>query len=414
MVRHFFRKKFLVGAIALSSLIPAASLHSQDSGDLFWMRVKANDSFSRSVVANTGAAIEFIGEDFVTVTATAQEKQALEKLGWVDVAFPLGEATLSFPPGDSKYHDYAEMKTELEKLAQSAPEIVTLFSIGKSLEGRDILGVRLTQSLQTAPQKPGVIFMGGHHAREHLSVEMPLRLAQRLVAEYKAGNARVQGLINSRDIHIIPAINPDGLEFDISGDRYKFWRKNRRPNGNGTFGVDLNRNYGFQWGTGGSSRDPRSDTFMGPQPFSEPETQAVKNYIETHTNLTVLLSYHTFSQLILYPWGHTNDPIAVVRDRQVYEKMAQKMATWNGYTPQQSSDLYIASGDTTDWSYGVQKIFSFTFELDPRGGWDMGGFYPGDEIIESVVDKNYEPALYLMEFSDNPYRVLDTHPLSQL
>ena len=88
-----------------------------------------------------------------------------------------------------------------------------------------------------------------------------------------------------------------------------------------------------------------------------------------------------------------------------FEKMAQKMSTWNKYKPEQSSDLYIASGDTTDWAYGEHKIFAFTFELDPTSMFD-GGFYPGQAKIPVVFNKNIEPCLYMMELADNPYRTL--------
>ncbi|MFN8790790.1 MAG: M14 family metallopeptidase [Bdellovibrionales bacterium] len=248
--------------------------------------------------------------------------------------------------------------------------------------------------------------MGGHHAREHLSVETPLRLTEWILDQYQKGDSRIVELLQNREIHIWPAVNPDGLEYDISGNDYKMWRKNRTRNSDGTFGVDLNRNYSFKWGTGGSSSNPRSDTYKGPTPFSEPETQAVKKYVESMKSLKVLLSFHTFSELILYPWGHTRSAVDKSQDRLVYTKMAEKMASWNNYKPMQASELYIASGDTTDWAYGERGIFSFTFELDPSEQWN-GGFYPGDEIIQNVVDKNKEPFLYLIDYADNPYRVLE-------
>ena len=232
--------------------------------------------------------------------------------------------------------------------------------------------------------------------------------AQYLVEQYRAGNPRIVGLINSRDIHIIPVVNPDGMEYDIKDGTYKMWRKNRTRNANGTFGVDLNRNYGFQWGTGGSSSDPNSETYKGTAPFSEIESRAIKNYVEAHTNITILLTLHSFSKLILYPWGHKYNPIETGADHQVHSVMARKMAEWNGYEPEQSSELYIASGDTTDWSYGVHKIISFTFELDPaNNGVGGGGFYPGPGVIQPVFQKNIEPFLYLINYADNPYRVLD-------
>ena len=235
---------------------------------------------------------------------------------------------------------------------------------------------------------------------------MQFRLLQWLLAEYQKGNSRIVSLINAREIHFIPAVNPDGLEYDIKGNEYQMWRKNRKRNSNGSYGVDLNRNYGFDWGKGGSSSNPNSDTYMGTTPFSEPETQSIKNYVESLSRVKILLSYHTYSSLILYPWGGRNERIEDNRDYQTFTKMASKMAAWTGYTPEQSSELYIATGDTCDWAYGERGIFAFTFELDPRDGWGSDGFYPGDEIIASVVDKNKEPLLYMVDLADDPHRAL--------
>ncbi len=146
---------------------------------------------------------------------------------------------------------------------------------------------------------------------------------------------------------------------------------------------------------------------MGPAPFSEPETKSIRDFVEKTTNATVLLSFHTFSELILYPWGGKYDPVADAKDHSVFETMAKQMATWNGYTPQQASDLYIASGDTVDWAYGEHKIFGFTFELDPSSIWD-GGFYPGQKVIPGVFAKNWQACLYMIGLADNPYRAIET------
>lgn len=399
------KARIAIAALVISCFAsPARTLDT----NLYWMKIRATDKFQRSVVANTGVAIEAIREDFVTATGTLEEKAAIEKLGWLETSFVLTES-MAFPPEDAAYHDYTELTQKIQELQRTYPRQLQVNSIGKTVEGRDIWGLRISGDLANADRLPGVIYMGGHHAREHLSVELPLYYAGYFLSEYAKGNPRIVALMNGRDIHIIPAVNPDGLEYDIASGNYKLWRKNRTRNANGTYGVDLNRNYSYQWGTGGSSSNPASDTFKGPTPFSEPETQAIKNYVETHQNITILLSFHTFSKLILYPWGHKNGSIDVTRDYQVHKVMAEKMAEWNHYEPQQSSDLYIASGDTTDWSYGDQKIISFTFELDPAGGGWGGsdGFYPGADIIPAVQQKNLEPILYLLEYADNPYRVLD-------
>ena len=93
--------------------------------------------------------------------------------------------------------------------------------------------------------------------------------------------------------------------------------------------------------------------------------------------------------------------------------MARQMATWNRYKPQQASDLYIASGDTTDWAYGTHGIYAFTFELSPKSNWD-GGFYPGQGVIDRVFNDNLRPILYMLDIADDPNRAVTTQPSSWL
>jgi carboxypeptidase T len=414
MPNKFDRSRILYALILLLSfaMISATPVENAQSHQYYWLKIKATDKFQRSVIADDGIAIEIVKDDYVIAYGSDKEKQKMEARGLLIAAsnlkFEKEFSGLDFPKEDEIYHNYAELTSELNKLASENPDILELSVIGKTVENRDIFAVRINTDHANAQNKPALIVMGGHHAREHLSVEMPLKFINYLVTNFRNNDERVKSLIETRDIHIIPAVNPDGLEYDISGSSYRMWRKNRSKASGSAFGVDLNRNYDFQWGTGGSSSSPSSDTYMGPRPFSEPETQAIKKYVEEHTNITVLLSFHSFSKLILYPWGHKYSGIEIGNDKVVHQKMAEKMSTWNGYTPQQSSELYIASGDTTDWSYGVHKIISFTFELDPsNSGFGGDGFYPGPTAIESSFNKNIEPLLYLLDYSDNPYRVLN-------
>lgn len=378
----------------------------------YWMKIAASNKQTRTQIANTGVSIETVKDDYVIAYGSETELAAIKKLGLLQASSDLSKESINrpqdFPSQDQAYHNYAELTDELHQMAQANSNIMQLTSLAKTIEGRDIWAVRITNDFSKADTKPASIFMGGHHAREHLSIEVPFLFIKYLLDQYRAGNNRIVNLINSRDIHIIPMVNPDGAEYDISDNSYKMWRKNRGHNKDGSYGVDLNRNYGYQWGTGGSSSNTNSETYMGPQPFSEIETQTIKNYIDQHTNITTLLTFHTYSELILYPWGHKYDSISDSRDFSVYKTMAQKMAEWNGYTPEQSSELYIASGDTTDWAYGVHKIFSFTFELDPSDSvWGGGGFYPGASVIGPVFQKNLEPCLYLLDYADNPYRTIN-------
>lgn len=395
------------------ALLLVATDTQASSESHYWMKFKAKNKIERSKIADLGVSIESVIEDSIVAIGTEENLAEAKKTGLLDIYFKHDLRMMDFPPDDSNFHNYGELSLELQNLASQHPQILKLSSLGKSLEGREM--PLLTFSIDDQDQsRPAVFFMGGHHAREHISVETPLLLAQYLAQEYASGNPRIVDLINKHTIYIAPLINPDGAEFDIATGAYKLWRKNRKANGGSSYGVDLNRNYGFHWGEGGASTNPRDETYRGTAAFSEPETQNVKSFFESHRNITIGLSFHTFSELILYPWGHSYDPISNSRDFLVHKTMAETMARWNGYTPQQSSDLYIASGDTTDWAYGQLGVFSFTFELDPKSSsFNPGaGFYPGQKFIEPVFRKNLEPCLYLIEKSSNPYQVLDHKSLA--
>jgi carboxypeptidase T len=371
-------------------------------------QLSAKNKFERSAIANLGYSIEGADDESVTVYGDADDHAQLQATGQLLSTQTMPPLTMfDFPGRDENFHNYDELKTKLDTWAQQYPDLLQLKSLGTSLEGREIFHVVLADQTESSLEKrPAIAFLGGHHAREHLSVELPLGLIEHLLTQYKNENPRIVRLLKSRVLHFVPSVNPDGAAHDVADGQYRHWRKNRR-NMPEAVGVDLNRNYNFAWGTTGTSKSPHSDVFCGPTPFSEPETQAVKNFIESHSAISILVSFHTFSELILYPWGHTYDPIPHSRDHLVHKTLAETMAQWNGYKPQQSSDLYTASGDTTDWSYGVHGIISFTFELDPRSNL-QGGFYPGQAYIPRVLEKNLEPVLYLAELADNPYRVLNT------
>lgn len=396
-------------ALLLTLLLPALG-HSHGLPDpgQHWAGVRAKDKFERTRLAGLGFSIENVKSDMAYGFGAPEIIEKVKKAGFeVTAHFPASEIrAFDFPAGDAIYHNYSEMVAEIDSLVARFPGLAHKFTIGRSLEGREIVGIRLSPHAEDGLKPtalPGFVLMGGHHAREHLSMELPLLLAKHMLENRDGNSLR---LLDTRDIFIIPMVNPDGAEFDVSTGSYQMWRKNRnRNNGNRCAGVDLNRNYGFRWGTGGSSNQPCSDTFMGPSAFSEPETQAMKAFVEGHPNIKVLLTLHSYSELILYPWGHTYDGVQNATHKAAFEKMGSTMAGWNGYTSQQSSDLYITSGDTVDWAYGALGIFAFTFELSPSGGgFGGGGFYPGPSAIATTFQANLRPFLYLMDLADDPLR----------
>ncbi len=368
----------------------------------------------RSAIARTGAGIEEEGANHVLVRATAPEVQAIRKLGYTATAVDTRVAPQVFPGADANYHDYAEMSAEIQNVANANPSIVSpRFSIGNSYEGRAIWAVKVSDNVGVDENEPEVLFIGLHHAREHLTVEMTLYILHLLVDNYGT-DTRITNIVNTREIYIVFNINPDGGEYDIATGSYRSWRKNRQPNaGSSNVGTDLNRNYGYRWGCcGGSSGTTSSETYRGASAFSAPETQRVRDFINSRViggvqQIKTSITFHTYGELVLWPYGYTFTDVPsdmTVDDHNVFVSIGQTMAGSNGYTPQQASDLYITDGTIDDWAYATHKIFIYTFEMYPTGS--SPGFYPPDEAIVAQTTRNREAVLYIAEQADCVYRVI--------
>src|SRR3989338_8883179 len=164
-------------------------------------------------------------------------------------------------------------------MAAASPAVSSLFSIGKTVEGRDIWCLRVNANAkgETPSSKPCAFFLGNIHAREHLANEVPLLLAAWLL-EHR-NDAEVKKYISSLDIYVVPMGNPDGAEYDIKTGNYQYYRKNMAKNAGGSRGVDLNRNFDSWWCEAGASDYPGADTYCGPKAFSEPESQHIKRFM---------------------------------------------------------------------------------------------------------------------------------------
>lgn len=392
----------------LRAPVQAASPAPAGSGleDRYWITVRAADKYERTKLLEAGLSIEEIRPGSVSGVIHKNSLPLLAEKGFVvenrkTLSQYIKEDLKDFPAADAAYNNYKEATDILKSIAAKNSDIASLFSLGKTIEGREIWTLRVNTSARgEAPSaKPGAFYVGTHHAREHLATEVPLLFAVWLLDN--RNDPEIKKYIETLDIYITPILNPDGLEYDIRTGRYQLHRKNTRINADKSVGVDLNRNYDSWWCTAGASSYPGSDTYCGTAPFSEPETQAVKRFVEARKNLKTLMSYHSFSDLILYPWGGKDAPVEDERDRKVFIKMAGEMAAATGYTPQLSSDLYVATGDTADWAYKTGKIFAFTTELEG------GTFYPGSGIIARTVKNNVKAAVYMLSVSADPYKVIN-------
>jgi carboxypeptidase T len=327
-------------------------------------------------------------------------------------------AAADFPAKDAKYHNFTEMADEIHAVETAHPDIVKVFSIGKSYQGRDIWAAKISDNVATDEAEPEILFDALHHAREHLTVEQALYLFHLLVDGYGADSA-ITDLVDTREIFIIFAVNPDGFAYDLtctgsSHPPYCAWRKNRQPNARtSAIGTDLNRNYAYHFGCcGGSSGSPSSILYRGPRSFSAPETRAFRDFVLSRVvggiqQIRAHITFHTNGQLILWPYGYTKSDIPIdmtALDHQVFVKMGRSMAALNGYKAEQSSDLYITDGDQIDWLYGSQRIFSFTWELyPPETATVWGDHYPPDETIATQTARNKSALLYFLTVGGCPY-----------
>jgi carboxypeptidase T len=373
------------------------------------------DVETRSRVAATGALILEVGHDYILVEATPQEAKAIGRFGLAIAAPTDAQASLlAFPPADSAYHDYNEMVAVLNQAAADHPAIFQLFSLGSSYEGRQIWAGKISDNVASDEAEPEVLFTHHQHAREHLTVEQALYTLRILTDEY-GGTQQITDLVNSREVWMVFDMNPDGGEYDIATGSYRSWRKNRQPNSGSSYvGTDLNRNWDYRWGCcGGSSGSTSSDTYRGPSAFSAPETQRVRDFVNSRViggeqQITVAIDFHSYSELILWPYGYTYTDVPAdmsPTDHSAMVAMAQAMAATNGYTPEQASDLYITDGTINDWLYGAHGILNYTFEMYPKTS-SQGGFYPPDEVIPAETARNREAILYLLQQAACPTAVV--------
>jgi carboxypeptidase T len=298
------------------------------------------------------------------------------------------------------FHSYLELEADLMALEAAYPHLARVVDIGDTLESRNIYALKISDNVSLDENEAEVFFVGCHHAREWISVEIPYLLGKYLVENYES-NRVIKSLVNRSEIWIVPLLNPDGLEYSIH--TYRYWRKNRRDNGNGSFGVDLNRNYGYKWGydNQGSSSNSFDEVYRGPSAFSEPETQVVRDFFQQR-KIQALITYHSYSQVIMYPWGYTRSPTS--KDellKEVAAEMSERIKAVNGNIyryGRAGGTLYLTNGDTTDWSFGAYRIPSYTIELPPIDIFH-GGFFNAEHEISAIFEENLPAALYLIKWS---------------
>ncbi|XP_031621115.1 carboxypeptidase B-like [Contarinia nasturtii] len=263
------------------------------------------------------------------------------------------------------YYSFDDILLFLDKLVEKYPNLCSLETIGYSHENRPLKVLKISNGNSG---NKAIWIDGGIHAREWISPASVTYIVNDLVENWNNQPAYIQNV----NWYVLPVHNPDGYEYTRKSDR--MWRKNRSKNNNNhCLGVDLNRNYGYKWGGKGTSSNPCSEIYAGSGPFSEPESTAVKNFVETsEENFDAFLTFHSYGQWILYPWGYENHIPTEDRDdldsagRQAAKSM--KAVDKQVYTVGNSADLlYAAAGGSDDWGKSVGIKYSYTIELRDKG-----------------------------------------------
>ena len=332
---------------------------------------------------------------------------------------PLAGQTTGIP-GYPCYRTVAEVYAAADTLAADYPDLVQLVDIGDSWEktqnpnaGWDIEVLVLANRNTPSVPKSDAFFMSGIHAREWAPVEMNLRLAEYLLTNYET-NADVKWLLDYNRVHLVLSTNPDGRLQDEANLNWE-WRKNTNNNyctggtGQNGRGADLNRNYPYMW-VGSSYQCDQ--TYSGPSAGSEPETVAITNYVASVfpdqkgpnpsdpvnelTATGMFIDLHSYSRLVLWPWGYTYDSAPNDASLRV---MSYKFAYYNGHDPQKSTELYPTNGSTDDWAYGELGVPGFCFEVGDT-------FHQSCSVFNNDISPNNIKALVrAIKIARRPYRL---------
>lgn len=349
----------------------------------FWTEVRINGPVDIMVPPGKQeqleADLELKGISYEIMIPDVQKLIELEKVAAPSKGAPNTKHAMTW----DDYHTLEDMYTYLDYLEETF-DFVSTEVIGQSYEGRDMRVVKVCRG--GCGDKKAVWIDGGIHAREWVSPAAVTWMLMELVENDAAHADLTEGL----DWYFLASANPDGYAF--SRDHNRMWRKTRSDNGGILHckGVDANRNWGFHWNEGGSSNDKCSDTYHGPSAFSEVENVAVSNYLLTvKDSLIFYNSIHSYSQLILLPWGfQQNTPDDYQEMYELALKGGDALTAVHGKTYETGCIpcmLYIASGSSTDWAHGEAGI-GFTTSMELRDTGNYGFILPAEQIIPTAEE----------------------------
>jgi murein tripeptide amidase MpaA len=348
------------------------------------------DQLSKYASKNGLDNLDIHGIDYSDNSVVLQpNKQFMDFLNKNNIDY-ITRANLNERANISDYLRPDEIVEKLSALAENNPAITKFIEVGKTHQNRPIVGVEITKDFNI--DKPVISFNGMHHARELMTAEVTLSIAEKLVQDYNENNEEVINFLETFKIVVVPQVNPDGNA--IVHDRDSFWRKNARVNESGrVFGVDLNRNYPVDWDLcNGSSGRSSSQTYRGETPASEPETQAMIRFFDNYQPVANI-SYHAYSELIIYPFGckrTENTATKLFHDiaNEMNAVITNDRGKLNRYRVGTAPKLlYEADGTDLDTHWKNYGTISYTIELNSS----RQGFHPAyqqwrDKTVASQVE----------------------------
>lgn len=336
------------------------------------------------LIRETGAVVEILIDDLVRFYQN-RNNQAQESERPLLFNLPIPE---NFNFGSmGGFLTLSELEMQMDSMTQKFPNLITpKTSIGNSLEGRPMWMVKISDNPNLDENEPEVLFTALHHAREPQSMMQLVYFMHYLLDNYGTDPA-ITYLVNNREIYFVPVVNPDGYVYNEQTNPQGggMWRKNMRDNGDGTFGVDLNRNYSYKWGENdlGSSPNTNSALYRGTVPFSEPETQNMRDFILSR-NFHNVLNYHTYGDYELYPWGFQYSD---TQDSALFNGRGRSMTAHNEYRHGPAANvLYEVNGEANDWLYGETAAKPKMYGMTPEVG--RTGFWPTLEEIIPLAEEN--------------------------
>jgi carboxypeptidase T len=313
------------------------------------------------------------------------------------------------------FYTLAELYAQLDSMRVNFPDLISVKQqVGtiNSIEGRPTYYVRISDNADVDESEPEVLYTGLTHAREPMGMQQLVFFMWYLLENYTSDN-EIQQLLDNTELYFVPCVNPDGYNYNCVNDPTGggLWRKNMRDNGGGDIGVDLNRNYGYEWGydDNGSSPLPADETYRGTAGFSEPETQTIKWFCE-HRQFVLAIDYHCYSNVLIYPWGYIAG--SETPDSLIYHAYSKLMTEVNAYawgTPDQTVG-YSANGASLDWYYGEQSTKNKIIGFSPEAGDANDGFWPASNRIETIAKVNIEQNIYIARFAGKYAKAYDLSP----